>query len=97
MSIDLNSFTSYTTPGNMYTPHNVKFGHVSTSSMECFRQGTLNSLTLFETARVKSDANPLIIDFQEEIIEIPEGYGLSVRVYSGSTVGGGVNFRFFEQ
>jgi antitoxin component YwqK of YwqJK toxin-antitoxin module len=81
MSIDINSFTSYTSPGNMYTPHNVKFGHAYNSVMECFREGTLNSIKSFENARVKSDANPLIIDFQEEIIEIPEGNGLSVRLY----------------
>ena len=65
--------------------------------MECFRLSTLNSLTLFKTARVRSEANPLIIDFQEEIIEIPEGNGLSVRLYTGSTLGGGVNFRYYEE
>ena len=65
--------------------------------MECFRLSTLNSIKTFENARMRSDANPLIIDFQEEIIEIPEGNGLSVRLYTGSTIGDGVNYRYYEQ
>ena len=96
MSIDIQSFTSYTSPGSFFTPHNVSFGHVSTSVMECFREGTLNSTKLFESARVRSNANPLLIDFQEETIEIPEGQGISVRLYTGSTIGGGVTFRYYE-
>ena len=65
--------------------------------MVCFRQGTLNSKTSFEQFNVNTNSNPLIIDFQEEIIKLQEGYGLSVRIGSSNNMIGSVNYRYYEE
>ena len=65
--------------------------------MECFRDATLFGLTRFEFFSFLTNSGPFVLDFQEDIIEISEGYGLNLNFNSGSGLGVGVNFRYYEE
>jgi hypothetical protein len=96
-STDIYSFIGYSNPGTMFTPHNVSFGHSSISTMECFIQGTLVGRSKFESFRVKSGANPTFLDFQEDIIKIPPGYGITTEFIASQPIECAINYRYYEE
>ena len=41
--------------------------------------------------------NPLIIEFQEDVIKIAPGYGIATEFIAGLQIGAAVNYRYYEE